>query len=352
MKSKLKLASLLAALTLSSVALADQVFPDDVIIQSSLCVGQDCANNEQFDFDTVRLKENNVRIAFDDTSSSQSFPRNDWRLAANDSANGGLNHFSIDDVTGGLTPFRVEAGAPQYALVVTEAGSGFGTMDPEAALHARTTDTPAIILEQSGQGGFTPAKWELAANEANVYLKDSQGGTLPFRIQSAAPTDSLVVMADGSLQSGGWNTAAGASEYVIGTDAGSALTLGADGSLTISGLLSEGSSATLKHNLRNTDDEAILETVCSMKMKRWQYLDDPSQAEHIGPIAEEFHAAFGVGSNEKRLASMDVAGVALASVRALNEKLETENQKLEAQNEALEARLARLEQLVRGLSAK
>ena len=67
-------------LLLSGGARADQVFTDDVIIQNSLCVGLDCVNGENFGFDTLRLKENNLRINFDDTSTSGSFPKNDWQF--------------------------------------------------------------------------------------------------------------------------------------------------------------------------------------------------------------------------------------------------------------------------------
>ena len=61
----------------------------------------DCVNGESFGFDTIRIKENNLRIHAEDTSNTASFPGNDWRLTFNDSSNGGLNKFSIDDVDGG-----------------------------------------------------------------------------------------------------------------------------------------------------------------------------------------------------------------------------------------------------------
>ena len=85
------------ALTINTSASADIVHLDDVIIDGSLCVGQDCVNGENFGFDTLRLKENNLRIHFQDTSNSASFPTNDWRIVVNDSSNGGSNHFSIED---------------------------------------------------------------------------------------------------------------------------------------------------------------------------------------------------------------------------------------------------------------
>ena len=70
-------------------AMADQVINDDLIVTFSECIGNDCVNGESFGFDTLRLKENNLRIKFQDTSNSASFPTNDWQLTANDSSNGG-----------------------------------------------------------------------------------------------------------------------------------------------------------------------------------------------------------------------------------------------------------------------
>src|SRR6185369_2938107 len=60
--------------SLFSSYMFDVVFADDVIVQGSECVGLDCVNNENFGFDTLRLKENNTRIHFDDTSVSAGFP--------------------------------------------------------------------------------------------------------------------------------------------------------------------------------------------------------------------------------------------------------------------------------------
>src|SRR5688572_18435765 len=80
----------------------DQVIPDDLIVQGSICSGFDCVNNENFGTDTIRVKENNVRIQFDDTSSSAGFATNNWQLRANDQASGGASFFGIvDQGTGG-----------------------------------------------------------------------------------------------------------------------------------------------------------------------------------------------------------------------------------------------------------
>src|SRR6185295_18857883 len=100
----------------------DQVIPDDLIVQGSICAGLDCVNNENFGFDTIRLKENNDRIQFDDTSTSAGFATNNWQIRANSSASGGASFLAFVDqgATGnsetGTIVFEVDAGAPANSL--------------------------------------------------------------------------------------------------------------------------------------------------------------------------------------------------------------------------------------------
>ncbi|HVS66471.1 MAG TPA: hypothetical protein VMT85_23545, partial [Thermoanaerobaculia bacterium] len=171
------------------VSSPDQVIPDDLIVQRSLCVGFDCVNNEDFGFDTIRLKENNLRIKFEDTSAG-TFPSRDWQLTANDSTNGGANRFSIDDIDGGRTPFTIEAAAPTNSLYVESDGDiGLGTANPVVRLHLVDGDTPALRLQQDGSSGFQQQTWDVAGNETNFFVRDaSNGSTLPFRIRPGAPS--------------------------------------------------------------------------------------------------------------------------------------------------------------------
>ncbi len=180
---------------------ADIVHLDDVIVDGSACIGFDCVNGESFGFDTIRVKENNLRIKFQDTSNSASFPTNDWQLTANDSSNGGANKFSIDDIDGGRTPFTVEAGAPSHSLYVDDGGRlGLGTSTPVTDIHTKSGNTPTLRLEQDGSSGFTPQTWDVAGNEAGFFVRDAtNGSTLPFRILPGAPSSALVVAAGGNV---------------------------------------------------------------------------------------------------------------------------------------------------------
>jgi hypothetical protein len=185
----------------SGKAKADFVIPDDLIVQGSACVGLDCVDGEAFGFDTIRLKENNTRIKFDDTSTSVGFPNNDWQLTANDSASGGLNKFSIENITTSTVPFTIVGAAPTNSLFVDNIGRiGVKTSVPGLNIHIATGDTPAQRLEQTTASGFSAQTWDIGGNEANFFVRDLTGGSrLPFRIRPGAPTSSIDVNASGNV---------------------------------------------------------------------------------------------------------------------------------------------------------
>jgi hypothetical protein len=183
----------------------DQVIPDDLIVQGSACVGLDCVNGESFGFDTIRMKENNTRLQFDDTSTSTGFPTNNWQIRANDSASGGASFLGfVDQGTSGNSEtgtivLAVDAGAPANAIRVSSTGRvGVRTATPVLDLHLVTGDTPAHRLEQTNASGFSAQTWDIAGNEANFFIRDVTGGSrLPFRIRPGAPTSSIDISAAG-----------------------------------------------------------------------------------------------------------------------------------------------------------
>jgi hypothetical protein len=190
-----------SSISAPKIAPLDIVQADDVIIQGSLCVGLDCVNNESFGFDTIRLKENNTRIKFEDTSTGTGFPTHDWQLTANDSASGGAEKFSIEDITAATVPFTVTGSAPTNSIFVDSTGRlGLRTATPVLDIHVATSNTPAMRLEQNNSGGFTAQTWDVGGNEANFFVRDVTGGSrLPFRIRPGAPTSSIDINANGNV---------------------------------------------------------------------------------------------------------------------------------------------------------
>ena len=342
------------------IGVLDQVIQDDQIVTGSICVGFDCGSGESFGVDTIRLKEHNLRIHFDDTSYTGTFPRNDWRIVVNDRANGGASYFRIEDSTAGRNPFTIRAGAPTNALYVDASGRvGLGTGAPAQDLHIVYGDTPTIRLDQSG-GPWTPQTWEIAGNEANFFIKDvthsTSGEKLVFRIKPNAPTNSIFVAADGKVGLGSSSPYANLHVYQSGTATTDGLLVGqsssvynlrldSSGNLMIDGVLTESSDVNAKENISPVDRREILAQLAELEISTWQYKDDQTPVRHIGPMAQDFYAAFAVGQDDTHIASLDATGVALAAIQELHRV----SQEKDAQIAELEARVAALEKLVESM---
>ncbi|HSR53648.1 MAG TPA: tail fiber domain-containing protein [Acidobacteriota bacterium] len=383
----------------------DIIHNDDVIATFSLCVGTDCVNGESFGFDTIRLKENNLRIKFQDTSNSASFPTQDWQLTANDSANGGANKFSIDAISPiSNTPFTIEAGAPSHSLYVDDGGRiGAGTSTPVVELHVVDGDTPTLRLEQNGSSGFAPQTWDVAGNETNFFVRDAtNGSTLPFKIRPSAPNNVLVIDPDGDIgmgvlspterlhmtgsdgntkflveetnsttsgrqmmelrNNGGVNfilvdTSSGGDDWQIlaetatGTPGLSFSLQGSgnrefrvapNGDVFVNGSMVHSSSRTVKEGFVHLDPVDVLSRVNGLPLTEWNYIKDGDGIRHIGPMAEDFYEAFGLGVGDNYIAVGDSAGVALAAIQGLSKVVEEKDQQI---NE-LNVRIKRLERLI------
>jgi hypothetical protein len=453
--------------------LFDQVINDDLIVDGSACIGFDCVNGEVFGFDTIRLKENNLRIKFEDTSVAAGFPTNDWQLTANDSASGGASKFSIDDISGNRTPFTVEAGAPSHSLYVDDGGRlGLGTSTPSVEIHAISGDSPTLRLQQDGTSGFAPQTWDVAGNETNFFIRDAtNGSTLPFRIRPGADSSSIFIDTDSSVGMGTASPAArlhvdtrpgddhflindvgsgdttflvdedghvgigqdpdvdlfvvnvdgagdpdliltedgnlglrsdpGANQFQIVDDSpvifnmqysmnpssnynttvnntgfsinrtGAGVTFQITNSGTVrlgDGLLVEidnagnvtatshmnSSDVNLKEDFEVIDPRQILDKVIEMPVTAWQFKEsvDPEGRRHIGPMAQDFHAAFGLGKDDTAISTTDMNGVTMAAIQGLNLKIEAKDAEITRMSQQLEAKESVLSQVNAKLRAQ
>jgi hypothetical protein len=195
-------------LTETRLKVQDVLHYDDVIITGSLCVGFDCANGESFGYCTIKLKENNLQLCFEDTSVG-SFPTNDWKIQINDTTSGGASYFTLWDTDHGRRPFTIEAGAPAHSLYVEDYGRiGLGTSIPYVELHIVDGDSPTIRLDQDGSSGWTAQRWDLCGNETNFFIRDvTNGSKLCFRIQPNTPSNTLCMRSTGNVGIGTWSPA-------------------------------------------------------------------------------------------------------------------------------------------------
>ncbi len=99
----------------------------------------------------------------------------------------------------------------------------------------------------------------------------------------------------------------------------------------------------VKEKFTGIDPQEVLARVARLPISEWSFKLDTA-TRHIGPMAQDFHAAFNVGADDKHIATVDEEGVALAAIQGLNQKL---NEK-DAEIQELKQRLEKLEQLMNG----
>ncbi len=351
-----------------------------------------------------------------DNNNSNSFPDNDWQITINDTSNGGENKFSIDDITNSKTPFTIEADAPNNALFIDTSGNlGIKTNSPTAELHMIDGNTPTIRMEQDGSGGFAPQTFDIGANETSFFIRDvTNGNNFPLRINPGSGTaDAIVIAGNGNVgigtaspdssmhlrntdgtanflieetnatiadrrmlrlsNKGGVrldleNTSGGpqANNWRLGTEnntgsfivteVGSGdieLEITTTGDILARGVVVHSSDVNKKKNIVEVDPQSVLQKVSQLPISTWQYKNQTDGVTHMGPMAQDFRKAFGLGLNDITISDTDVAGVALASIKALTNELKSANQRqqsiqLELQaahkkNQRLEQRLFSIE---------
>lgn len=128
------------------------------------------------------------------------------------------------------------------------------------------------------------------------------------------------------------------------------------GNIVATGTITGSSDRNVKENFAPVNPREVLDKVTAMPVQRWNYIGE-EKTPHIGPVAQDFHAAFSVGIDDKHISMVDADGVALAAIQGLNQKLndeldrrDAENHALKRQNEALTSRLEALERLVKSLA--
>jgi len=107
------------------------------------------------------------------------------------------------------------------------------------------------------------------------------------------------------------------------------------------------SDRSIKQDFAKVDVQEVLTRVAELPIQTWRFKDD-SDTRHIGPTAQDFHAAFNVGPDDKHIATVDADGVALAAIQALDQTVKEKQAKIES----LEKRLRLLEQIVASLAER
>jgi hypothetical protein len=145
--------------------------------------------------------------------------------------------------------------------------------------------------------------------------------------------DDIELHLDENEDEGGMFTISnGANTVVFSVDELGAVDI--NGTVSVNGMLVHASDRNRKEDIAAVDAREILARVVELPIQSWRYRNEPEK--HVGPMAQDFYATFGLGRDERGIATVDADGVALAAIQALYELVEAQRATLDAHRLTLE----------------
>jgi len=199
----------------------------------------------------------------------------------------------------------------------------------------------------AGQSCFAAGNHANAAHNGSFVWGDVVTGA---EISTTAPNQ-FIVRASGGIWLGKSNAVDLPADRFINTSLGAYLSTG--------GAWTNASDRALKHEFQTVDGREVLDRVAALPISSWSYRAEDPEIRHLGPTAQDFAAAFQLGSGDKTISTIDSEGVALAAIQGLHEMIQEKDAELAAQQERLTALerqntmlQARLEALERALPSR
>jgi len=103
------------------------------------------------------------------------------------------------------------------------------------------------------------------------------------------------------------------------------------------------SDRAVKENFTPVDGKAVLAKVAALPLQEYNLKSQDPSIRHVGPVAQDFAAAFGYGESDRTINMEDADGVALAAIQGLyqlSQEQAAQIRQLEAENRALKQALA------------
>ncbi len=193
---------------------------------------------------------------------------------------------------------------------------GVGTQLPTSTLHVTRADGSAQILVEETNATVAPRTlFELKNNGNTKFTVNNTAAGVAWAFANSGTDFRLSRQGSGAI------------EFILSNA----------GNLTIQGNLTELSSREQKHNITAMSSQTVLNKVLALPIREWSYKDSIDNIRHIGPMAEDFYQAFGLGESETGIATLDTSGVALAAIQGLNEKLTEQDKALAVKNSEISA---------------
>ena len=219
-----------------------------------------------------------------------------------------------------LSPIATQWDDDGADIYVIGTSVGVGTDDPEELIDARGTIQSKM---NSGSGNPQLNLVESNTGAARLYLDNSINDPIALLGQPSSNPDNakFTIFVEGDVvsvtgeQRVGINNTSPDHPLEVGTNSGN----GNGAHLTAGGTWTNMSSRTLKENFQSVNSREILTKLAALNILKWDYKQS-EEGTHLGPIAEEFYEAFGLGSSDMSISTVDADGVALAAIKALHEE--------------------------------
>lgn len=117
------------------------------------------------------------------------------------------------------------------------------------------------------------------------------------------------------------------------------------------------SDSSAKENITQVDGEEVLAKIALMTIPEWNYKTQDDHIRHLGPMAQEFYSAFGLGEDNKHINTIDIDGINMLAIQALatrTQELAAKTNKItehEQQIETLQAQVNNLNILMESILA-
>ena len=225
----------------------------------------------------------------------------------------------------------VPAANAQGVLFVKNDKVGIGTDNPSDPLHVKSDVAGSKTIARYTNNGAPFVQYEDTSLGISWGLQPTGIGDFTITLNGSGGPEFLITKTG---------------QVRIGPGSSTQFNLTPSGNLTISGTLTENSNREMKEGFAKLDEREILEQVVGLDVLEWRYKNQ--SARHIGPMAQDFYAAFGLGSNDKSLAPRDVAGVALVALQGLHKVVEEKDRHLEQLQQELSELRSTVKQLLDG----
>ena len=212
--------------------------------------------------------------------------------------------------------------------------------------------TGAYSTVSGGSIGYATAAYATVAG-GNQNLASGQY-SFAAGLGASAEHDGAFVWADSvfgnraSSRSNEFNVYAGGGVRLFSESDGGAGVLLAPGAGTWTSV----SDRAAKENFGGVDPEEVLAGLESISISTWNYRTQDDDIVHIGPMAQDFHATFGLGVSPKGIDTVDADGVALAAIQGLSRRLTEQMARKDAEIAALREQVAELSSRSEELAAQ